>query len=68
MAICPTCHRPINETVVAGRKFVAHVPAGLHAPPGTGRYLTILSVSCACGKRTVRRYENRQSSELQPAM
>jgi hypothetical protein len=67
MAICPTCNQPINETVVQGRKFVARVPTGLNAPSGTGRYLTILNVSCACGSRTVRRYENWQSRELKLA-
>jgi hypothetical protein len=63
MAICAVCNQPIKESVIVGRKFVARVPAGLHAPQGTGRYLTILNVSCGCGERIERRYENRPSRE-----
>jgi hypothetical protein len=64
MAICATCHRAIKETVVQGRKFIANVPTGLHSPPGTGRYLTILNLTCECGILVERRYENRQTREL----
>jgi hypothetical protein len=63
MATCAVCNQPIRETVVQGRTFVARVPAGLHAPQGTGRYLTVLNVTCGCGERIVRRYENSQSRE-----
>ena len=58
MATCATCHQPINETVVAGRKLIAHVPTGRYVPAGTGRYVTVLNLTCACGVRVVRRYEN----------
>jgi hypothetical protein len=64
MELCATCCQPITEKVVQGRKFIAKVPAGLNTPPGTGRYLTILNLTCACAVRIVRRYENRQSHEV----
>jgi hypothetical protein len=67
MAICAACQQPIKESVVQGRKLIAQVHAGPHAPPGTGRYLTIFSHKCACGERIERRYENRQSRESNPA-
>ena len=69
MAICPTCQQPIKESVLEGRKLIAQVHANGILPPGMGRYLTILSLSCACGERIQRRYENHrlreQSANLQ---
>ena len=67
MAICPTCQRPLKESVLQGRKLIAQVHSGPHAPPGTGRYLTILNVQCECGERIERRYENRPLHVSQPA-
>jgi hypothetical protein len=64
MAICTVCNQPIKESVLQGRKLIAQVHTGPNAPPGTGRYLTILSVSCGCGERTQRRYENHPPREL----
>jgi hypothetical protein len=58
MALCATCRQPIREAVVAGRKLIAQVHPGARAPAAVGRYLTILDVTCGCGSRTVRRYEN----------
>jgi len=62
MELCATCHQPITENV-QGRKFIAQVPPGVNTPPGTGRYLTILNLTCACEARVVRRYENRPSRD-----
>jgi hypothetical protein len=59
MAICPKCFQPIKESVVQGRKLIAQVHTGTRSSVGTGRYLTVLNVQCACGMRTERRYENR---------
>ena len=67
MALCAACNQPIKETVVQGRKLIAQVHTGPHAPPGTGRYLTILNLACACGERIERRYENRPSLQLKLA-
>jgi hypothetical protein len=58
MAICPTCNQPIKESIAAGRKLLNLVQAGPYA--GCGRYLIVLNLSCACGVRTERRYENRK--------
>lgn len=63
MELCATCRQPILENV-QGRKLIAQVPPGVNTPPGTGRYLTILNLTCECGVRVVRRYENRQSREV----
>jgi hypothetical protein len=63
MALCAACNQPIKETVVQGRKLIALVHAGPHTPPGTARYLTVFNLTCACGVRVERRYENRQSRE-----
>jgi hypothetical protein len=67
MVICPTCNQRIKESVLEGRKLTAQVHNGPNTPPGTGRYLTILSVHCGCGVRVERRYENRQSRVLKLA-
>jgi hypothetical protein len=64
MEICKTCCQPIKITVAAGQKLFAQVHTGPHTPPGTGRYLTILNHTCACGVRTERIYENRQGREV----
>ena len=63
MKVCLTCACPIKETVIEDRKPIARVPAGPHVPPGTARYLTVLSLMCACGKRRERRYENLRTVE-----
>ncbi len=60
MATCAVCRQPIKESVIEGRKLIAQIHSGPHTPPGTGRYVTVLSLKCACGERTERRYENRQ--------
>lgn len=58
MPICPTCGQEIKESVTAGRKLIAEVKQqGTRG--SVGRYLTILSLTCGCGKQTERRYENR---------
>jgi hypothetical protein len=67
MDICQTCNQPIKETVVEGRKLIAKVHTGTHSPHSTGRYLTVLNLTCACGVRVERRYENRSSPELEQA-
>jgi hypothetical protein len=59
MSICPKCYQPIKESVIQGRKLIAQVHTGPRSAVGTGRYLTVLNVQCACGLRTERRYENR---------
>jgi hypothetical protein len=59
MTICAACRQPIKETVAAGRKLIAKVHTGPHSE--IGRYLTILSLRCACGERIDRRYENRSN-------
>jgi hypothetical protein len=63
MATCAECNQPIKETVIVGRKLIAQVHSGRHVPPETGRYLTVLNLTCACGVRVVRRYENRPLPE-----
>jgi hypothetical protein len=63
MARCATCNQPINETVMQGRKLIAHVDRG-SATPTVGRYLTVLNLTCACGERIERRYENRTAREV----
>ncbi len=67
MARCAVCNQPLKETVAVGRKLIALAHPGPHVPPGTGRYLTILNLSCACGERIERRYENRPARELKLA-
>jgi hypothetical protein len=59
MANCQTCNQPIKESVLEGRKLIAQVHTGPHAPPTMGRYLTIFSFKCGCGERVERRYESR---------
>jgi|tagenome__1003787_1003787.scaffolds.fasta_scaffold20753911_1 hypothetical protein len=63
MELCATCRQPILENVQE-RRFISKVPPGVNTPPGTGRYLTILNLTCACGVRVVRRYENRPSRDV----
>ena len=63
MAICPTCNQHVKESVMQGRKLIAQVHTGRHVPAGTGRYVTVFELRCACGDRIVRRYENRQMHE-----
>ncbi len=64
MAICPNCNQRIKETVLEGRRLIAQVHTGQHVPPGTGRYVTVMSLQCACSERIVRRYENGQVHEV----
>ena len=67
MAVCSRCNQKIRETVVEGRKLIALVHRSPHDQPCTGRFLTILKLSCGCGDRMERRYENRPMCELNPA-
>jgi hypothetical protein len=59
MATCETCKQSVKESVVEGRKLIAQVYKGHDAPKNVGRYLTILHLTCSCGVRVERRYENR---------
>ena len=63
MALCATCNQPISETVIQGRKLIAQVHRGT-GKPTVGRYLTVLNLTCACGQRIERRYENRPAREV----
>jgi hypothetical protein len=68
MALCPTCNQPIHESVIQGRKLIAQVRrSGPGGTTNTGRYLTVLSLSCGCGERVERRYENRSAREVKYA-
>ena len=66
MDVCPVCNHPIQATVVEERQRVAVAAAGPHAPTGTGRFLTISSLLCACGERIERLYENRPLAPVGP--
>jgi hypothetical protein len=68
MSHCPECNYLIKETVVEGRKLIAQLHTSPHFAQGTTRYLTILKLSCECGERTERRYENRPSCEVNRAL
>jgi hypothetical protein len=59
MATCATCKQSVKESVVEGRKLLAQVHTGPQASKNVGRYLTVLYLTCACGVRVERRYENR---------
>jgi hypothetical protein len=67
MDVCAVCNQPIRETVVMGRKLIPQVFTGSNGAMEIGRYLTVLNLTCACGERTVRRYENRPVIELKLA-
>jgi hypothetical protein len=67
MAMCLRCNQRIRESVVEGRKLIALVHKSPCDQPRMGRFLTILKLSCGCGDRTERRYENRPMGELNPA-
>jgi hypothetical protein len=60
MAVCPECKQEIKESVAVGRKLIVQLHTGPHTPPGTGRYLTVFNLACACGSRREMRYENRR--------
>jgi hypothetical protein len=59
MDVCPVCKHPILETIVEERKRAAIAASAPDAVAGTGRFLTIRNLICACGERIERLYENR---------
>ena len=58
MNLCPKCQQPVSESVLEGRKLIARVHASPYAIPDTGRYVTVILRTCACGELVERRYEN----------
>jgi hypothetical protein len=64
--ICPTCKQTVREIVVEDRKLDTHAPADRNVPSGTGRYVTVLDVTCGCGERIERRYEKPAANDCRP--
>ena len=64
MDVCPVCNHSILKTVLETPKRIAVAATVPDAPDGTGRFLTVSSLLCACGERIERLYESRPLSPV----